>query len=233
MPVHFGRYCFAALSALVLVAGLILVTRGSWRQSVDASGRSPYQRETAQYLRRLDGHLAPHRILFIGDSRLLSVDVSALAPRAVNLSIGGETAHQLLQRIADYRALPQSDAVVIATGINDLPQHAPREIAQSIMAIVKSLPPGVDVVLAAVLPVTTKVTSKSNEAIRELNRELSDFCRTFERCHFVAVSPELLDATGALAKACAEEDGIHLSPIGNQIWSNDIRRALQDLKPAN
>jgi len=210
-----------------------MFNRGSWRQPVDASGRSPYQREAAQHLRRLDGHLAPHRILFIGDSRLLSMDVSAIAPRAVNLSIGGETARQLLQRIADYRALAQSDAVVIATGINDLPQRAPGEIAQSIQAVVKSLPPDVDVVLAAMLPVTTRVTAKSNEAIREINRTLSDFCRTSERCHFVAVSPELLDATMALATACAEEDGIHLSLIGNQIWSDDIKRALERLRPAN
>jgi len=233
MSVHFGKYCFAALSALVVVAGLILFYRGSWRQPVDASGRSPYQKETAQYLRRLDGHPAPHRILFVGDSRLLSVDVSAIAPRAVNLSIGGETAHRLLQRIAEYRALAQSDAVVIATGINDLPQRAPREIAQSIMAIVRSLPAGKDVVLAAVLTVTTTVTDKSNEAIREINQALSDICRTSERCHFVAVSPELLDEGKALARACAEEDGIHLSPVGNKIWSDDIKRALESLRPAN
>ena len=76
-------------------------------------------------------------IVFIGDSIIQGLYVSAVTENGVNFGISGDTTAGVLERIDKYTILNKARAVVIAIGINDIPRRNNKKIIENLLLFVK------------------------------------------------------------------------------------------------
>ncbi len=184
------------------------------------------------YHLNMDGNVLKGSTIFIGDSIVQSLCVSAIASPAVNYGIGRDTTVGVLTRIPLYRSLVHAKAVVLLVGINDFFYRGPRAILANYKKILNSIPEGVPVVVHAILPVDE--TAKNflegmNVYITTTNKLLRELCESFDgRCSFVAVQKRLFDNKGNLRKEYCRKDGVHLNPMGNALLIDELRKGVED-----
>jgi len=185
-----------------------------------------YQTMLAMHL-RIDPCVPPGSVLFVGDSIMQGLCVSAVADGAVNYGIGWDTTVGVLRRVRQYRSPARCRAVVLAVGHNDLGRRSNAEILANYEAILSAIPPHVPVVVSAVLPTDQSATGhKRNARIADLNEGLARLCAARGRCYWVDSAAKLVDAAGNLDLRYHDGDGVHLSQAGYAVWMADLRTAL-------
>jgi lysophospholipase L1-like esterase len=177
-------------------------------------------------LRRLAASVDPGAALFIGDSLLASLDVGALADRAVQLSIAGDTTRRVLDRLYNY-ALGDARLVVYHVGTNDLKYRRPDDLPKPFARLVASVPAHVPVVMSAALPIDERATAcYPNADVRAANRVLAQACAERPGCTFVDSGPAVADAAGGLDPRYHVGDGLHLNAEGLRAWRAALAPAL-------
>lgn len=194
-----------------------------------ATTQSHYQR-MLQFHDWIDGSVPQDSVLFLGDSMIQGLCVSAVTSDGVNYGIGGDTVGGLLHRLDHYRSLSRCRAVVLQIGVNDLSAFTNSEIVRDYTRLldVLSLP----VIVCGVLTVDERDRppfADYNVRIRELNRDLEQLCHAHPQRLFVDSTSHLTDEAGQLTAANHVGDGVHLSPAGYQIWIGDLRDALESI----
>lgn len=205
-----------ALHALVAVA---LIAPGHLRQFRKAE--NPHIAE----MRVVHGRMAPTipdgAAIFLGDSITEGMAVTAVAPHAVNLGIGGLRTDQLLDLLPTY-PLDRAGAVYLMIGINDLGQRRAGGIADRIGAIAAGLPER-PIVWTGVMPVRPDVAPR--EAVDAANHAIQAACSTMAHCRYVDPTP-LLAPNGTWDQS-AYLDAVHLNGEGYRRWI----KALRDHSP--
>jgi lysophospholipase L1-like esterase len=187
------------------------------------------------HLRRLDGASAEGRVVFLGSSTFQGLDVSAVTPIGLNLSIGGDTLDGLSTRAASYRSLATARAVVVNIGLNDLFRDCALPAAR-IETLFAQIPVGTPIVLLGIQDVQMSNESRRcggaiSSLIIEFNRTLMNSCRDRSACQFVP-SPVFFGMAQDAGEPLQEADGIHLSARGYQLLRLALRHALPDVEPA-
>lgn len=182
-----------------------------------------------KYHKRMDGNVPQGAVVFIGDSMIQALYVSAITPLAVNYGIGADTSRGILKRLPEYHSLARASAAVIAIGINEIGRYSNEEMLANYRAIVNALPEHLPIVFSAALPVDEKIYGAKgiNERIRSLSASLRALCATSQRLFFVDAGPLLIDEDGNLADALHDGDGFHLTAAGNEVWIRQLREALE------
>jgi hypothetical protein len=237
----------AYLVSLHLVLGLLLVNTFffnpmklkspsgiSEAQPAPASSPSPEFTEhyyrTLKYHKIMDGSVTSGSMVFIGDSLVQGLWITAISPQSVNYGIGGDTTAGVLKRISEYKSIEHAAMVVIAVGLNDLVFRNNDEIVENYQKIANSIPENIPVVFSAVLPINEDVRKDMqgrNKQIRLLNMKLKKLCDTSRRFNFIDIGAQLIDKNGNLDLSFSDGGGVHLNSKRNEIWISELRKATR------
>jgi hypothetical protein len=141
----------------------------------DTCGVVYYRRLTSEQEQSVS-LMATSTVVFIGDSHIRRMAVSAVSPHAENLGIGGETARGMGKRIKRFALAKRCSTVLVQVGVNDLIQGMkPSVVAETVEQIVRNQLADVRVILTAVLPVGVHARSSIllKPAIQILNERVS------------------------------------------------------------
>ena len=192
------------------------------------SSHAEHYERMVTYYRRQDPLVPDGAVVFLGDSFIQGMCVSAVHDKAVNFGIGGDTTVGLLCRLPAYRCLKRARAVVVAIGYNDLRERGNEQILSGYQEILSEMPEGVPVLLCSVLPIDERCRrEKYNHRIVALNRRAAGLCTPGNDRHFVDAGEPLRGPDGNLVCECHEPDGIHLNARGYDIWIGVLRTQLR------
>jgi hypothetical protein len=194
-----------------------------------AAQPEPYYRRMCQYHARVDRNVPNDAAVFIGDSMIQSLCVSAISCPSVNYGIGSDTTAGVLARLPIYRSLERAGTVVLNVGVNDLLSMDVEQIARQYERILFTIPQDLGIVVAGVLPINEGLYegTLTNERIAALNAALKGLADTDRRCIWLDMTDRLVDESGNLSADLAEGDGLHLSQTGSQLWIDELRKATE------
>jgi lysophospholipase L1-like esterase len=169
-------------------------------------------------------------IFFLGDSLTEFFDWQRRFPEheVLNLGLAGETVHGLserIRRIIGNASAP--DVLFIMTGINNLVMDD-YEILGHYEKILKSLKtayPSATIVIQSILPV---IMWGDNGKIEEINRTLMGIAGAL-KILFLDVYSRFMDETGRPQEEYLQEDGVHVSEKGYEVWSAKVAEFLDHL----
>jgi lysophospholipase L1-like esterase len=172
---------------------------------------------------------AMKNIVFIGDSLTEWYNWQKRFPeyRITNLGISGEPVESLLERRDRIRAsIDKPCFIFLMTGINNIAVEqydiiGPyREIVRNLATWYKQT----KVVIQSILPVSLEWIS--NNAIRDTNGHLKQIAREFN-VEYLDVYTLFVDSKGNAKKEYLQDDGVHLSSKGYDVWANEVERLLK------
>lgn len=228
-----GAVAAYVLLSAALVGFLIIQTHagyvvGTKLGFIDVPEITPIQKAVVLQHARLDRNLAPGVVVFLGDSHILGLDITAITPKGVNFAVGSETTVGLLARLPRYKSISKARSVVIGIGYNDIDKRGSEQIAQNVATILQRIP--APVVLSGLLPVSqgtlipAEDTNRINLIIKMTNELLKRACT--QNCRFVDPLPKF--AGSIKNKRYHEDDGVHLNVHGYEIWRNLISNTLKN-----
>jgi lysophospholipase L1-like esterase len=182
------------------------------------------------YHERMDRNVPDGSVIFIGDSLIQGLCVSAVACPAVNFGIEKDTTVGVLKRLQRYECLKRAAVIIIAIGLNDLWYRGNSEIIQNYSKIMKKLPDTIPVIFSAVLPVDEDARSYLlgwNSRIRDLNSELQVMCMKTPNYLYIDAGKALSNNQGFLDKRYHNGDGIHLNSDGNRVWIEELKKGVK------
>ena len=192
--------------------------------------RTAHYSNMRTYQMRMDGSVPDGSVVFVGDSLVQSLCTDAVISPSVNFGIGGDTTAGVLGRISGYQSLRKARAVVLAVGFNDLKSRTDRELIANYREILRKLPPGLPVVVSAILPVHEELYRKhasvTNGRIRAINEELAKLCAERPERVFVDTGKLLAGPDGNLSTAMQVGDGVHLNSDGYRIWIEALKTGI-------
>jgi lysophospholipase L1-like esterase len=162
---------------------------------------------------------------FVGDSLTEHGDWQALLPgqNVINFGVGGNTTHDLLDRLDEVVDAGPS-TVVVEIGTNDFAWRLPLEqVAQNIEAILAALReklPEAKLVMQSILPRQPEYA----HVVRSVNEQIERYAATVS-CLYVDLWPALADANGGLRPEFTT-DGLHLTDAGYAAWIAALRPVL-------
>ncbi len=163
-------------------------------------------------------------IAFIGDSLTEWFDWQGRFPdySVLNLGISGEPVEGLLARRDRIRsALHNPDCVFLMTGINNIAMEQ-YDITGPYRELVRNLTTWYKrsiVVVQSILPVTLEWIS--NDVIRDANRSLEQIARE-HHADYLDVYRFFVGPDGISKCEYLQEDGVHLSSRGYEVWSGVV-----------
>ena len=163
---------------------------------------------------------------FVGDSLTEHGDWQSLLPgqNVVNFGVGGNTTHDLIERLDEVVGAGPS-TVVVEIGTNDFAWRLPvEEVVENIESILTTLRgklPDAKIVMQSILPRQPEYA----HIVRNVNEQLERFVPTVP-CSYVDVWPALADADGGLKREFTT-DGLHLTDAGYAAWFEALRPALE------
>ena len=166
------------------------------------------------------------RLCFVGDSLIEYYDWQARFPGAsvLNLGVAGETASELLARIALFGGKSlQADGVILMTGTNDLlmgEEFLP--VYTKIVARLQQALPEAICLANGIMPMdlpwlAPNLIARTNARLEEL--ALRHKIGYLDGCRLLPGS--------AARHLCFLDDGVHLSPQGYALWSAAIENYLR------
>ncbi len=182
-------------------------------------------------LRDIAAQAGPGRIFVVGHSQIENMDVTRIDPRALNFGISGDTMHNMHARLLDYPELSSAVAVVIAIGVNDMPDYDVAQMQAQAQRIVDVVPPQLPLVWSLILPVDERLKyDRPRARIVAINAAWAQLCRGHPRCVISSADSIFADANGRLKPDYHNGDGLHLSAAGYAAWTTvlaaDLARVL-------
>jgi len=191
--------------------------------------KTAFYKQMAVHLQRQDPFIPEKSILFLGDSIIHGLCVSAIDCRSVNLGIGTDTVDGLLGRIKRYQSIQNTHAVFIYIGGNDVGKRDTKWIIERISLIIQQIPRHAPIYFCSILPVDEKRTQqRTNKQIDSLNDELKILCSNFEHVKLLDIAREFKDSSGKLRFDFYEKDGVHLNQQGYAQMIKFFRNYLKE-----
>ena len=220
---------------VLLLALAATATAGYLSGQRHATPADTFAAVQAGHLARLDRSAQPGHVVFLGSSTFQALDTTAITPTALNLSIGGDTTADLLDRARSYRSLASSTAVWLNIGFNDVMQRcaSPRGSLPQVFDLV---PTGTPLFVLAIQNVSAERLQQRCDGrlpalIETYNSELAAICAKRPACQFVP-HPANAQPDSARRANWIEADGIHLSPTGYAALIDTMRGVLHAAAPS-
>jgi lysophospholipase L1-like esterase len=171
----------------------------------------------------------PKHLVFIGDSLTEWFDWQQRFPgyTVTNLGISGEPIEGLLERRDRIRShLDNPDTIFLMTGINNIAMEQ-FDITDSYREIVRNFTTWYKrskIVVQSILPVD--LAWVSNNVIKDTNRGLAEIAREFH-AEYLDVYGLFVDPKGNPRSDYLQDDGVHLSSKGYEVWANEVEKFLK------
>lgn len=168
-------------------------------------------------------------LVFIGDSLTQWCDWDQRLPgrRVANLGISGERIEELLGRREAIRRLAAGpDYIFLMTGINDIASEH-YDITDPYREFVRSLATWHKksrIVVQSILPV--ELVWISNDVIREINRRLQGIAAEYQ-ADYLDLYRLFVNKEGRPKPGLLQDDGVHLTTKGYDVWAGEVRRFLK------
>ena len=171
----------------------------------------------------------PRHLVFIGDSLTEWFDWQRRFPdyRVTNLGISGEPIEGLLARRKRIRAqINNPDFIFLMTGINNITmeQYAIDGLFREIVRNFATWYKKATLVVQSILPVM--LVWVGNNAIKDTNRLLAEIARE-HHAEYLDVYSLFVDPQGNPKSEYLQDDGIHLSGKGYEVWADEVERFLK------
>lgn len=173
---------------------------------------------------RIDTSTPAGSPVFLGDSITMAMPAATIEPGAVNFAIGGQSSGELLEEAERLSSVKSASALYIMVGTNDVLRDKTNGIEDRYRRIIKLVPPSVPVVMTSPPPSVKISAGGLTYVARAANRA----CSAAANCHFIDLHRALMDG-GKIREGVLLPDGIHLSPIGVNIWRGLLREAIPPL----
>lgn len=221
---------FFWLALLVLPLLTALACRYYFHQQAADDKVLFYQQSLEVMYQRQAQNLPAGAVVFLGDSQIQGLAVTAISPKAVNFGIGHQQLQRLAKQISDYPGLTQTEKIVIGIGINDL-LHAPDlEPATAIAQLINGLQCcRSKVLLLGVLPVNEATLQRPglNLRIVQFNQQLQSAAQA-AGMNFLELYPLFAAPNDGMRPGYDLGDGLHLSPTGYELLIQQIKTSLQE-----
>ena len=169
------------------------------------------------------------QLVFIGDSLTQWFSWASRFPeyQVTNLGISGERVEELLHRMPSIHAeVKDPDCIFLMTGINNIGMgtydiiDTYRQVVLDLATQYKSS----KLVIQSILPITLAWIDISR--IKDINLQLKEIAHEFNAA-YLDVHTLFVDTQGNPRTECLQEDGVHLSSKGYEVWSGEIERFLK------
>lgn len=194
----------------------------------DTSPARDYQIRVAHQI-RVARNLVPDQWLFLGDSMIEGLNVSAIRPNAVNFGIGHDRVAWLIDRIALYDKQIYNTTWVVGVGVNDIDHQSPDTLVKSMEQWLDSLPSEQRIFLLGALPIAAsrrEDADEFNEKVHRYNEWLMQLANKHDARYYIAPPTKLLEGD-FLLESVHDRDGLHLNQAGYTIWIEHLRDALK------
>ncbi|HMK60514.1 MAG TPA: GDSL-type esterase/lipase family protein [Dissulfurispiraceae bacterium] len=169
-------------------------------------------------------------IIFIGDSLTEYYDWQARfsVHQVLNLGLSGETVQGLsarVRRIISRASAP--DLLFVMTGINNLTMEDfdILEDYKRLLRNMKTAFPSTTIIIQSILPVNMWA---DNKKIEEINKELTAIAKSMKLA-FLDVYSLFIEADGSARREYLLEDGVHVSPMGYEVWAAKVADLIDHL----
>ncbi|TWT71911.1 hypothetical protein Pan14r_42280 [Crateriforma conspicua] len=189
-------------------------------------------------LEKLDAQSSdpPGAILFIGSSsvrRWTTIDEDMAPYLPIRRGYGGARYRDLahfatrLIRPHDYRAIVMFVANDVSGGDNDATVDQIEGWVDSILDVAQQHSPGKPVFIIEITPAPKRWSVYAK--IRQVNDRLREICLTRPDTYFIETAEHYLDRHNQPVMRFFDDDRLHLSDEGYDLWSKLIRRKLDDV----
>lgn len=176
---------------------------------------------------RVDKNTPENALIFIGDSLVQGLSVTAIHPRAVNFGIGHDTVRGVAKRSLTYQSLMSSSSVVISIGINDLRNRTLKATIADYKLMIEQLAHIPSIYIHEVLPVDSNLMGiELQHRIIQFNNALFQLTKDFDNITLLKYSPKFTDFNGNLKPYLHLGDGLHLNENGSRIWIQQLKQQL-------
>ncbi len=168
-------------------------------------------------------------LVFIGDSLTEWFDWQRRFPdyTVTNLGISGEPIEGLLERRDRIRSqLDDPDYIFLMTGINNIAMEQ-YDITGPFREIVRNLTTWYKkskIVVQSILP--AHLGWISSNVIKDINRHLAEIALEYN-AEYLDVYSLFVDSRGNPRSDYLQDDGVHLSGKGYEVWANKVERFLK------
>ncbi|MEM7789904.1 MAG: GDSL-type esterase/lipase family protein [Verrucomicrobiota bacterium] len=182
------------------------------------------------YHRWMDPQVPEGSVLFIGDSHIQGLAVSAVTDNSINYGIGGDTTSTVLRRIDVYESIQRVSAIVLLVGVNDVRWRSNEVILKDYKLILERLAEANSIIIVSIFPVGSGIgrmpTDETNRRIRELNQGLLELAQANEDVNYLDLYTVMSDEDGSLKKYFDAGDGLHLSIRGYNVLIQALKSGL-------
>jgi len=194
--------------------------------SVQEKELTTHYHTMVHFHQRIDRNLDHNRIIFIGDSLIQGLAVSAITESGVNFGIGNDTTKGVLQRLSKYDSINWANAIVLSIGLNDFKYRKIDQAIENYRTILDGISSTKPIIISAILPVDESVQPHfNNTAIKVFNHQLAEITKEYSNVSYLDVGRHLSTA-GGLLKKYHIGDGIHLNQAGNRLWIEQLKKCL-------
>jgi len=176
---------------------------------------------------RVDKNTPSNALIFIGDSLIQGLSVTAVHPKAVNFGIGHDTVKGVSKRSLNYQSLMSASSVIISIGINDLRAEPVKKVISDYREMLQLLPQIPNIYIHEVLPIDSRLLgTELQEKITLFNEDLFKITKDFDNITLLKYSPEFIGLHGDLKASLHLGDGLHLNKNGSYIWIQQLKQQL-------
>jgi len=176
----------------------------------------------AFYLRQ-DKNVPHNSVIFIGDSHVQGLAVSAITNNAFNFGIGRDDSLKLSERYHTYTAIDNAKCVVIQIGINDILNDVNADVVtNNYVKILQASNKNTNVLINYIFPVSTVLSNhqRINSMVETLNAHLLSLNK-HRNVHLLNINNYLQSANNSYIS-----DGLHLSATAYDYWIIKLRQKL-------
>ncbi|MBI5663603.1 MAG: GDSL family lipase [Nitrospirae bacterium] len=168
------------------------------------------------------------RVLFLGDSLIEYFDWQERFPdhKIADLGMAGEPVEGLLSRVLRVKEVcPEADMIFIMSGINNVAMGDTGfiDFYRTIIERLSASYPGAKIFINSLLPVL--IDFISNESVCHVNGALKKLAQD-TGAGYLDIYSRFVDTKGRPVMEYLLADGVHLSRMGYDVWSNVIEQVI-------
>lgn len=211
--------------------GMLLLTVGTVLRADDPAGEDRWA-EAMERFEALDAQTppTPGGVVFVGSSSIRGWNLDESFPEwnTLNRGFGGSQLADSVRNIDLLVLRHEPRAVVVYAGDNDIwAGKTPEEVADDFRAFEQAVHgalPETELYYIAIKPSVAR-WSKA-DPMRTANGLIEAVCKEKPRCEFINIWDSMLGDDGQPRKELLQSDGLHLTPVGYELWTKAVREAI-------
>jgi lysophospholipase L1-like esterase len=227
----YGKRKYIVVAALAIAAAM----------AANAQAQAPNP-DPARFASEIDAFKAwdaknatpAHAVLFVGSSTIRLWRTADRFPGlpVINRGFGGSEISDVNHYIRETTLKYAADIVVFYAGDNDInSKKTPAQVLTDFQTFAKSVlaaKADTEILFISIKPSTLRWALWP--AMRDANAAIERYCETTPHLHYVDTVPPMFGPDGKPRADLLAQDGLHLNPAGYDIWTDIVRKAIEQVR---